>query len=211
MKKHALSFLILYFFIFSAGASSVRSVSMAELAEKSAVVFEGSVAAVVAHKNDRGQIVTDVLFDVVDVIKGELSTTQLRLTFLGGEFEGEVMLISDIHYPQQGEKGIYFVESVDTPLVNPLYGWDQGRFLLTKDKDGVERVLTANDKPVADIEKTHPQLNLPTQMNESVTPNDAISTGIAKGVSLSQSTPPQKGLSKEDFKQEIRNLTGQKP
>ena len=35
-----------------------------------------------------------------------------------------------VRYPEVGETGFYFVESAEIPMVNPLYGWDQGCLLI---------------------------------------------------------------------------------
>jgi hypothetical protein len=205
MKNILITFLILIG-TFHANASTVQQVTMEEMAEKSAVVFEGTVIAVTAHRDDRGSIVTDVLFDVTDVIKGKVTGTQLKLVFLGGTFEGKTMLITDTHYPALGEKGIYFVESVDIPMVNPLFGWDQGRFLLKEDQLGEERVLTADKKPVESLDEVQPETTMQNKSNEKVKGNLTLSTGVAKGVSLKQESSIRVGISKDQFKEEVRSL-----
>ena len=40
-----------------------------------------------------------------------------------------------------GEQGIYFVEGMPPRrLINPLYGWHQGHYLIERDARGVEKV-----------------------------------------------------------------------
>lgn len=191
-------FILLLFFVCAAHASSVRQVSMTDMAQKSALVFEGTVVSVTTHQNDRGAIVTTIVFDVIDVLKGQWSDAQLQLDFLGGKFQGKTMSVSDIHYPALGEKGIYFVESTDTPMINPLLGWDQGRFIVEKDSLGEDKVLTANRKPIERIEEVSPELNTSSSANLE------LSNGVAKGVAVSRSFLKKNALSKDQFKKEIR-------
>ncbi|MBI5461592.1 MAG: hypothetical protein HY941_05325 [Gammaproteobacteria bacterium] len=197
-------FMALLFAWVDASATSVRETSVAEMTNQSAVIFEGVVVAVRAHKSGRGSIVTDVVFEVLDVIKGSVPQPRLTLEFLGGEIQGAHQSIAAMNYPQLGEKGIYFAEAIDRPLINPLYGWDQGRFLLRKDHGGVERVLTAGQHPVLDV-----QGSASTFFD---TPRAAAqpSTGVANGVRATAAAVDA-GLSAGQFKQRIRNLLGVAP
>ncbi len=189
----------------AATATSVREASVAEMTDKSAVIFEAVVIDVRAHKTARGSIVTDVVFEVLDVIKGHVPQRRVKLEFLGGEIPGERQSISAMQYPELGEQGIYFAESIDQPLINPLYGWDQGRFLVQRDSVGIERVLTAGRRPVMDV-----------QGSESTffdAPGVAmkLSTGVASGVRATPAASANEGLSSGQFKQRIRNLLGASP
>ena len=189
----------------AASATSIRETSMAEMADKSAVIFEAVVVEVRAHKSPRGSIVTEVVFEVRDVIKGHIPQRRLKLEFLGGEIPGARQSIAAMQYPELGEQGIYFAESIDQPLINPLYGWDQGRFLVQRDHAGVERVLTAGKRPVMDV-----------QGSESTffdAPGVAVqlSTGVASGVRATSAASANEGLSSGQFKQRIRNLLGASP
>ena len=62
--------------------------------------------------------------------------------------------ISSMQIPNKGERGVYFVESIANRQVHPLYGWNQGRFLILNDPDGTSRVHTAQGNPIAALEKT---------------------------------------------------------
>ena len=197
-----LSFLCMW--LGTALATSVRETSVTEMAENSAVIFEGVVIDVRARKSGRGSIVTEVVFEVLDVIKGRLPQRRLQLEFLGGELQGESQSVAAMNYPELGEKGIYFAEANDRPLVNPLYGWDQGRFLVLKDPTGVERVTTAGKRPVVDVQgSTARFFDAPGVAAKP-------STGVAGGVRVS-ATAADAGLSAGQFKQRIRNLLGVSP
>ena len=188
-----------------ASATSVREASVAEMTDKSAVIFEAVVVDVRAHKSLRGSIVTDVVFEVRDVIKGRVPQRRLTLEFLGGEIPGARQSIAAMQYPELGEQGIYFAESIDQPLINPLYGWDQGRFLVQRDHAGVERVLTAGKRPVMDVQGS--------ESTFFAAPGVAVqlSTGVASGVRATSAASANEALSAGQFKQRIRNLLGASP
>lgn len=196
---------LLFMGLSDASATSVREASVAEMTDKSAVIFEAVVVDVRARKNPRGSIVTDVVFEVRDVIKGHVPQRRLTLEFLGGEIPGARQSVAAMRYPELGEQGIYFAESIDQPLINPLYGWDQGRFLVQRDNVGMERVLTAGKRPVMDV-----------QGSESTffdAPGVAVrlSTGVASGVRETPTASASEALSSGQFKQRIRNLLGASP
>ncbi len=207
LRRYPLTLLLPFLFmgLSAASATSVREASVAEMTDKSAVIFEAVVVDVRAHKSVRGSIVTEVVFEVLDVIKGRIPQRRLTLEFLGGEIPGARQSIAAMQYPELGEQGIYFAESIDQPLINPLYGWDQGRFLVQRDTVGIERVLTAGRRPVMDV-----------QGSESTffdAPGVAmrLSTGVASGVRATSTASINEGLSSGQFKGRIRNLLGASP
>ena len=193
-----------------ASATSVREASVDELIDQSEIIFEGTVTDVRSRKSGRGTIVTDVVFEVTDVVKGHIPQRRLKLEFLGGEVEGEALSVPAMDYPEVGEKGIYFAESVGQTLVNPLYGWDQGRFLIAPDETGTERVSTSSQRPVVSIGRE--------QANFFATPEAEakLSSGIARGVRATQSRATNgnraddlgAAMSAGQFKQRIRDLMG---
>ena len=198
-RQHCRSLLFLLFILAycsQASATSVREASVAELTGRSAVIFEGTVVDVSARKTAHRTIVTDVVFEVADVIKGRLPQKRLKLEFLGGTVAGERQSVSAMNYPAIGERGIYFAEAIDRPLINPLYGWDQGRFLI---QDG--RVLTASHGVVVDVSSS-----------DAVffdTPSNAKpSSGVARGVMVRAAAASDRGMSAAQFKERLRNLLG---
>jgi len=62
-----------------------------------------------------------------------------------------VVQVSGLRIPEDGEQGIYFVESVSRDLINPLIGWSQGHFVIVDD-NGDRRISTADDKPVTQVQ-----------------------------------------------------------
>ncbi len=107
-----------------AGASSIRRMDMDEIASRAELVFEGRVIARrVVHVPNSRTLRTEVTFEVDEVIKGNLDGDRVTLFFLGGVADGVALRVSDLLIPELGEQGIYFVESLSRPLVNPLVGW----------------------------------------------------------------------------------------
>jgi hypothetical protein len=210
MKNILITFLILIGTAY-ANASSVRAMSLEELTEKSEVIFEGEVVSVLTTNNERGRIHTLIVFAVNNVVKGQYSENQLTLRFLGGNYQGK-------NYPKLGEKGIYFVESITRRLINPLLGWDQGRYLVEKDESGVERVLTANGQPITAVEKTQSSIEKPYGLFSTDTSNNGandssveLSKGTAKNIKLIKSSSLDTAVKKSDFKKIIVEMTGESP
>ncbi|MFN3920490.1 MAG: hypothetical protein ACK4JF_09435 [Methylohalobius sp.] len=110
-------------------ATSVREVSLPEMLERAELVFEGEVIHVAVQETLDHRPFTRIRFRVLDVIKGSFEQSTLTLDFLGGERGASRLQVAEMDYPELGEHGIYFVETLKSRLINPLYGWSQGRFI----------------------------------------------------------------------------------
>lgn len=172
-------------------AASVRQVSMDEMLRVCGLVFEGTVVYREAKENRNKRIHTYVTFEIQEIIKGEYPGDSITLRFLGGTAGGVAMRVSDMEFPEVGEHGIYFVESVKRHQVNPLYGWSQGHFLVEPDDTGTQRVLTKGKHPVKEV-KSDAQL-------PSVQGPAKLSTGVARGIIVAREQGA-KGLTPGQFK-----------
>lgn len=177
-----------------AAASTIQRQSLSDLVKGAELVFEGTVtSSAVVPGVGNGPPHTCVTFDVTDVIAGQSPGRSVQLCFLGGEVDGVRTVVTDMHYPVVGEHGIYLAESTHQAMVNPLIGWDQGRFLVEKDPvSGASKVLTARRHPVTGMAA---EARLPTA-------NMAILSGeeTAAGVTSSDRPDMTGAMAKEDFK-----------
>ncbi|MFK8069071.1 MAG: hypothetical protein AB8D52_12575 [Gammaproteobacteria bacterium] len=191
--------------ISTSNATTVRSFNVNDLLSKAEFVFEGEVIASKTgmDANDHW-IVTDITFQINDVVKGADQGSTIELRFVGGEYNGKSVRIPDMKYPAPGEKGIYFVESLNEYLINPLLGWTQGHYVIETDQNGVERVNTAEGEQVENVES-----NIPNE--------DLISDGTAAGLrtieadtalsdSTSTSSATQNGMTPDEFKQKLKEI-----
>ncbi|GAB6067745.1 hypothetical protein JCM13664_10630 [Methylothermus subterraneus] len=176
----------------TASATSVREVSLQEMLERAELVFEGEVVRVRGGETLDQRPFTRIEFRVLDVIKGRYERPTLTLDFLGGESGAKRLAIEAMDYPALGERGIYFVESLTTRLVHPLYGWSQGHFVAYPDESGRLRVRAANGQPVTQVEFA-PAAGSPR-----------LSRGVAKGVLTRRDAQISEALSLEEFKKQLR-------
>lgn len=178
-------------------ASSVEQVSMAEVTKGSELVFRGLVIETRGVREGTTAIFTRVTFQVLDVFKGPKVPEQIELDFMGGKLGTLELSVADMRYPRIGESGIYFVESLKRKQVHPLYGWQQGHFLVSRDPSGTERVRTAYDKPVTSILSDGPA-------------RAAQSEIIARGVLTVQSASLNEGMTVSEFKRRIQEINSAK-
>jgi hypothetical protein len=182
---------------YQAGAASVARVGTIDLVDNSRLVFHGTVLShLVGRSAETGDIVTRVTFDVHDTLKGRPPGDMVELQFLGGSLNGETLSVSDLTVPPIGEEGIFFVEQLDHPQVNPLYGWWQGEFLVRHDAAGRKVVHTHELEPVYDFA---PRTALERR---------GLSVGAAEGVVTSPAVPSAPALSLDDFKSRLRGMLG---
>ena len=180
-------------------SSSVLAVSLEQLSTASQLIFEGEVVGKTSEFNtNQTSIHTYVTFRVVDVVKGTYSQPEITLRFLGGAV-GEIGLnVSGSTLPELGETGIYFVESMERFQVNPLYGMDQGHFLILESTG--QRIMTTRSRRV-----------ITGFLSNDQPPADGLSNGIARGLSVNEAGASPSGVTVFQFKQTIRQYSSQLP
>ena len=172
-------------------ATTILQVGTSELVNESELVFEGRVQDRWSANN--GQvIVTYVRFEVVEVVKGEYGRETLTLQFMGGVVDGEGLVVAASNIPELGEHGVYFVESTTVEMVNPLYGWSQGQFIV-EEQAADERVYTVARQPVTGF------------VDQASPPGTVIATTHALGVGTAGSVSAQ-ALTLQQFKDQVRGL-----
>jgi len=163
---------LLFVFVLQAGiipvldAASIAQVDTLALARQSQLIFQGEVLSIRAEQSPNGRIYSFVDFQVEDVLAGNLQAgSVLTLRFAGGQV-GALSFSAGVEIPRAGERGIYFVESLDGGLINPLLGWSQGHFRIDADS----RVLAGNGEVVIGIDRVGDASLL------------RLSRGVARGV-----------------------------
>jgi len=194
MMLYTVALVTVFIFSTAVHATSVVEVSMDEMLQQSALVFEGEVTRVQVRENSRHDIQTLVTFEIIEVIKGEVKGNTLTLTFLGGASAGRKLSVSDMNMPVLNEHGLYFVESLLRKQVNPLYGWSQGHLRLEKGPAGTERVFTRSGRPVRGVEQT------------SGKRSGRLSNGAARGLLLGGFTDASSALDQSEFKRLLREM-----
>jgi len=194
---------------FSTGyGASVLQISMDEMLTGSELVFEGRVLSVESKQTGPKRIHTFVTCEIKEIIKGDYPEQTITLRFLGGTVGNLTMAVSDIQVPRDGERGIYFVESLDRNQVHPLYGWSQGHFTVVADDTGTDRMMTAKNQPITGLSFDAENVQ---QINETGVVK-AFSTGVATGLTIEQNRKKTKGMPLNEFKQALRerlNATNQ--
>ncbi len=125
----------------TASASVIKRFSFSEVAESAKLIFHGKAVSSRVSSDGAGSVnYTYITFEIIEIIKGDYDGDTIELGFMGGTANGYTDKVSDLKMPTIGETGIYFVESTDRRMANPLYGWDQGHYLVTNDH--VQRIDT---------------------------------------------------------------------
>ena len=183
-------------------ATTILGMNIDEVAQGAELIFEGKVVEHNVRENAAGMIVTYVTFRIEELIKGEYDEQLLELKFTGGRLGERIMEVSGLRIPRPNEEGIYFVESVNRNLVNPLLGWSQGHYLIYE-QNGERRVSTINDRPVTDILSTK---SVPVALRRPVSVIDGDTDPATGVVASSQTLDSAQGLTTESFKAKIRAL-----
>lgn len=186
-------------------ATTLLGMDIDKVAADAEFIFEGEVI----HRETReeqnsGLIYTYVTFAVRDVVKGDFDGDSLELKFMGGVFNGQIVEVSGLVIPALGEQGIYFVESLNTDMLNPLLGWSQGHYLIVEE-NGVRRVSTVDNRPVIDVQ---PVTQIPQAIKKPL-PLIEGNADVAAGVMTEASSLEiDRALSVDEFKARIGALIG---
>lgn len=173
-----------------AAATSVREATLEEMLRNSELVFQGRVTGS-EIRDDGPRPYTRVTFRIEDVIKGTYDSDTLSLDFAGAPARG--LRVDEMRYPQPGERGIYFVESLQRRQANPLYGWSQGHF----------RIVTRNGRAVVVGGDGKPVVAVPVARAGEGSTGWALSRGVPKGV-RTESRAWETGLTPAQFKDLLR-------
>lgn len=203
-----------------AGATSIESLNGDELLDRAELVFEGEVLRVETKRLSPKLIVTQVEFEVLEVINGSYDAPQLTLKFVGGKVADMTMNVAEMIYPRLGEQGVYFVESVNKTLVNPLVGWSQGHFTYQRDQNAIKRVCTAHRNPImsmdfealaVDERAVDHASHAEHSVNIKGAQESGFSHGFSRGVRLARSARDiDDALTSQQFKEQIKNRVFQR-
>ncbi len=189
----------------SASATTLERKSLSDLAKASELIIDGTVGARSVEALPNGQSArTCFTLKIAEVIAGSHPGKSLRLCFFGGEVNGRGFAVSGMRYPDLGEHGIYLIESTRESLLNPLIGWDQGRFLVVKDSaGGTAKVTTADGQRITGLTSDAAR---PTMADAGfISPSGAVAAGV-----MSDGKPELAGaMSRDDFAAKLRAYRGQ--
>ncbi len=141
----------LLFVFFSAGrarATTILELSFDQVCQGAELIFEGEVVSKeIRPSPTSGKPFTYFTFQIIDIIKGSYTGSNIELGFMGGRLGDSTLKVSGMQMPEVGERGIYFVENLSVQQVHPLCGWQQGHCLVISDKQtGKDMVIPVEDK-----------------------------------------------------------------
>ena len=133
-------------------ATTYETLTFDQLVGQADVIFIGDVVDVHPYTMQvRGRTIikTRVTFRVSDPIYGTRSLVEV-FDFLGGEANGIGLAVEGMPKFNTGDRRVVFAHR--SPSVNPVVGFTQGLFRVTRDSSGIDRVLTFQGVPLARVE-----------------------------------------------------------
>ncbi len=202
MIKRLAPLLIKLGFIFGLALTSSFSFAAAEkvhmdrMLEGSALIIQGTVTGQRVEPGEGKHIHTILTINITDIVKGSWGQPTIDISFLGGSLNGLALRVGGQHIPALGQEGVFFIENPSRRQVNPIYGWEQGIFVVEMDSASGEKIVkTAQKQTITQIE---------------FLPNDApevngISNGIAAGIQVMRASELSAPYTLEQFKSTLRN------
>ena len=132
-------------------ASTIIKRSFDQVAQGAELIIEARVLSKESRLSPANNMpYTYFTFEIIDIIKGACQDLTIEIGFLGGQWGDFTLTVSDMRMPEINEKGIYFVETLHEQQIHPLFGWQQGHYLIISDSQSGQDVVV----PVRDITKT---------------------------------------------------------
>ena len=161
----------------SVRATTYEPLTFDDLVRQADVIFVGDVVDVHPYTIQvRGRTVirTRVTFRVSDPIYGTKSLVEV-FDFLGGEMNGIGMAVEGMPKFNPGDHRVVFAHRDQS--INPIVGFTQGLLRITRDRNGVERVLTSQGFPMARVES----LGGPPTLGPRMAPDTSMSLADVRG------------------------------
>ena len=188
---------------FNLSATTILGMDIDEIANQAELIFEGEVLVRETRQNNNtGIINTYVTFQIYDIVKGEFNGDSIELKFMGGTFQEQTVHVSGLTIPSEGEHGIYFVESLNLDLINPLLGWSQGHFIIIA-RDHEARISTIDHKPVIQVNSV---VEIPISIKKPravIEGNNQVAAGI---ITEAEPLEIDRALTSDEFKIRIKQL-----
>ena len=140
-------FALILIFTHSTFSSVILKRTFSEVVNGAELVFEGRVISKETRLSpESGKPFTYYTFEILDVIKGTYAESFLEIGYMGGQWHGLKLEITEMKMPEVGEQGIYFVETLDKQQVHPLFGWQQGHYrVIVNPQTGREIVVPVEE------------------------------------------------------------------
>ena len=168
----------------AAGAASFEPRDFDALVAEADQVVIGTAVATSARRTGPREIVTDYRFNDLEIVKGTVSTTSLKLTMLGGTIGTDSLTVAGAPTFQRGVRYLVFV-SGNGSVMFPLVGGHQGVFQIRKDAvsgssrvhDYAGRAVTRLPGRTARADADHPYTDAGESISEAAFV-DAIRAGV---------------------------------
>lgn len=140
-------------------ATSFELVTFDDLVARADVIFVGDVVDVrpyTLHVGGRTIVKTRVTFRVDDPLFGTTSLVEV-LDFLGGETADLGLRIDGMPRFAIGDRRVLFVKRGRS--INPIVGFTQGLMKVTRDANGIDRVLSLEGAPIGRLSDFRARVN----------------------------------------------------
>ena len=140
----------------SVEASMVERLTFGEISREAPVI----VQAVVLQNSRRTELRDGIpwtcfVLAIERTIKGPVRKNQ-DVCFLGGPVGTTKLFVTGTDLPQEGKKGIFFLNEPAVTYVNPLIGWTQGLYYIATAPNGREVVTDSSGQSISRIDLINP-------------------------------------------------------
>ena len=160
-------------------ATTIMGLDVDQIANEAELIFEGEVLAHETFRASQSETInTYVTFSILDIVKGDYQGNTIELKFAGGSIGNESVNVNGLRIPKEGEQGLYFVESVNRNLINPLIGWSQGHFII-QEKNGRRIVYAPDGRPIIDIQSLSSIPIAIKRLSGTIKSDSDVATGVS--------------------------------
>ena len=157
----------------TASATSIRPPSFEQLVDGSGRIVRATVSSVRPYEDSyegKRVVRTEIVLNVLETIRGEVTTGELKIRHLGGSVNGLRMEVGAMPKFEVGKEMVLFLHG-EGRFICPTVGWGHGQYRVDRSgADGVARIRRSNGSMLANLKQVAEPIHEERITQQSLSP-----------------------------------------
>ena len=172
-RRIGLLFTCLFFGLMTASATSIRPPSFEQLVDGSGRIVRATVSSVRPYEDSyegKRVVRTEIVLNVLENIRGEGTSGELKIRHLGGEVNGLRMEVGAMPKFEVGKEMVLFLHG-EGRFICPTVGWGHGQYGVDRSGvDGIARIRRSNGSMLSNLKQVAESFHEERLTQQSNTP-----------------------------------------
>lgn len=159
--------------VITASATSIRPPSFEQLVDGSGRIVRATVSSVRPYEDSyegKRVVRTEIVLNVLETIRGEGATGELKIRHLGGSIGGLRMEVGAMPKFEVGKEMVLFLHG-EGRFICPTVGWGHGQYGVDRSgADGVARIRRSNGSMLSNLKQVAEPIHEERITQQSISP-----------------------------------------